>query len=109
MNLITVNRGTLSCSLEAVCNLPARAETFGCRQVTPSLLATVAFPACADGCCAKRGSGTEDAVNIGALIITYAIFGGVPYYIYSIMGPKTLLYLVRPLLYITVTYYYRSL
>ena len=37
---------------------------------------------------------------MGALIITYIILYiilGHPYYMYSIMGPKTLFYLSRPL------------
>ena len=36
--------------------------------------------------------------DLGAYIITYAIVG-IPYYIYSIMGTKTLLKLLRPLYY----------
>ena len=28
--------------------------------------------------------------NVGALITTYTILGGVPYYNYSMLGPKTL-------------------
>ena len=41
--------------------------------------------------------------NIGALNnYPYYVFRGVPYYTYSIMGPETLFYLLRPL-------YHRSL
>ena len=43
----------------------------------------------------QHGSGSEVS-NIGALIISNTLVG-VPYYNYSMMGPETVLRLLRPL------------